>query len=154
MNFFKNICCAVWNCVKGIAGGLWTIVKGMFKILGSIVDFLADVLDAVFDLIADGIACLILLFIPSEKETATEENPLVTGFQTLIDNGQINFDDGISISEIKKKGAYVTVGVTNEDKKVMGPETIKTFFDAGDNSAGNGRIRQQCRDQGYAILKN
>ena len=154
MNFFKNICCAVWDCVKGIAGGLWTIVKGMFKISGSIVDFLADVLDAVFELIADGIACLILLFIPSEKETATEENPLVTGFQTLIDNGQINFDDGISISEIKKKGAYVTVGVKNEDKKVMGPETIKTFFDAGDNSAGNGRIRQQCRDKGYAILKN
>ena len=90
MNFFKNICCAVWDCVKGIAGGLWTIVKGMFKIFGSIVDFLADVLDAVFELIADGIACLILLFIPSEKETATEENPLVTGFQTLIDNGQIN----------------------------------------------------------------
>lgn len=154
MNFFKNICCAVWDCVKGIAGGLWTIVKGMFKISGSIVDFLADVLDAVFELIADGIACLILLFIPSEKETATEENPLVTGFQTLIDNGQINFDDGISISEIKKKGAYVTVGVKNEDKKVMGSETIRTFFDAGDNSAGNSRIRQQCRDKGYAILKN
>ena len=103
MNFFKNICCAIWNCVKGIAGGLWSIFKGMFKIFGSIIDFLEDVLDSLFDLIADGIACLILIFIPSEEETVTDDNPLVSGFQEMIDNGQINFDDGISIAEIKKK---------------------------------------------------
>lgn len=153
MNFFKNICCAIWNCVKGIAGGLWSIFKGMFKIFGSIIDFLEDVLDSLFDLIADGIACLILIFIPSEEETVTDDNPLVSGFQEMIDNGQINFDDGISIAEIKKKGAYVTVGVTNEDKKVMGAENIKSFFDAGDNSVGNDYVRQQCREKGYVVIK-
>jgi len=153
MNSFTNICTAIWNCIKGIAGGLWSIVKGMFKIVGTIIDFLATVLDELMNLVAEGIASIILLFIPPEDEIKENTNPLVSGIQDMIDSGAIDLDNGISIDDLKKKGAYFGVGVTNADKKVMGEETIKSFYDAGDNSVANQKVRNGCRERGYVVIK-
>lgn len=155
MNFFTNICTAIWNCIKGIAGGLWSIVKGMFKIVGTIIDFLATVLDELMDLVAEGIASIVLIFIPPEDEIKENTNPLVSGFQDMINSGAIDLDNGtLSIADLKKKGAYVSVGVTKADKKVMGEETIKSFYDTGDNSVANQNVRKKCREQGYVVIKN